>query len=459
MRIRSGLCVVAGLALCGAGCQLDLAPEPAASVVHYSLAPTTTALDDSGEPVVPLGDQEHIAGSLAMLFGTPANPRYLRRSQWVDDGFDPNWPSYPADEEGSGEFDEAESARVQADNLRDFARELALVEAAEYESIRLPSWMPDLNRAWNEHLASKPSDQRDPEFQAEAKRLLVEFYPTLRDSAELYRQQCLHCHGVEGGGDGPTARFLNPKPRDYRAGVFKFTSLKDKSVPRRSDLYRILDEGVTGTAMPSFRRFSRAELHGLVDYVRLLSMRGMVERDLVNTYLNDENLPAEAVLESYDTVWQKWNNATEKHTAVEGGVPAPTSESIERGRTLFMDAATGNCLSCHGAEGRGDGASAFSKHPDTGAVVPAYKDDWGQEIIPRNLRQGVFRGGRRPIDIYYRVKNGINGTPMPAAVSTMSDEDVWALVHYVGALSESPRARTHASAGEHATPTNSAAGH
>ncbi len=40
----------------------------------------------------------------------------------------------------------------------------------------------------------------------------------------LYRRNCLHCHGVSGAGDGPTAPFLYPLPRDYRKGIFKFTS-------------------------------------------------------------------------------------------------------------------------------------------------------------------------------------------------------------------------------------------
>src|SRR5262245_2338944 len=34
----------------------------------------------------------------------------------------------------------------------------------------------------------------------------------------LYMQHCIHCHGVTGDGNGPTAKFLNPRPRDYRLG-------------------------------------------------------------------------------------------------------------------------------------------------------------------------------------------------------------------------------------------------
>ena len=46
----------------------------------------------------------------------------------------------------------------------------------------------------------------------------------LKDGRNLYMQHCLHCHGVSGDGAGPTAKFLNPRPRDYRQGIFKFKS-------------------------------------------------------------------------------------------------------------------------------------------------------------------------------------------------------------------------------------------
>ena len=44
------------------------------------------------------------------------------------------------------------------------------------------------------------------------------------DKHGLYRRHCAHCHGISGDGQGPTAAILNPYPRDYRPGVFKFKS-------------------------------------------------------------------------------------------------------------------------------------------------------------------------------------------------------------------------------------------
>jgi mono/diheme cytochrome c family protein len=431
--------LLAGASLLAGGLACRL--EPSTPVLRYELSDATRALGEDGRPLIPLSVQEHIRGSLEMLFGTPSHPQYMLLGEWIDEAFDPNWPTYEVGDFGSGEFDEGELEAMWAENGDTFRRQLSAIAEGRYGSVEAPDWAPDLQARWTDLLADFPAEERGEEFQAEAAALFEEWYPTLRDSAELYRQQCLHCHGPEGGGNGPTADFLDPRPRDYRKGIFKFTPMRDKAQPRREDLYRILDEGVTGTSMPSFRRFSRAQLNGLVDYVRLLAMRGMVEADLAATYEIDEAIPAEYVAESYSDMFSKWRRSEEQARelviAYEDSVPEPTPESIARGRELFMDAKTGNCFSCHGPAGRGDGLSAWTVDPETGAVTEAYQDDWGRPIRPRNLTQGLFRGGRRPIDVFRRIKAGINGTPMPALGDTLPDEDLWAIVHYVGTLTES----------------------
>jgi mono/diheme cytochrome c family protein len=270
-------------------------------------------------------------------------------------------------------------------------------------------------------------------------------YPGLRASAELYRTQCLHCHGVEGGGNGPTSNTIDPKPRDFRKGIFKFTAVKDKARPRREDLEELLERGVYGTGMPSFLRLSRPEREGLVDYVRLLAIRGEVESLLVGSWKDDEKLDAEAAAEALEIVWGRWQKAREKVIAFDGTIPADSAAARARGRELYNDPKKGNCVSCHGTEGHGDGALAF-KTDARGQRSPAYRDDWGYEILPRDFSGGVFRGGSRPIDVYRRIYAGINGTPMPGVGETkgadgeplLSGDELWALVHYVRALAERP---------------------
>jgi mono/diheme cytochrome c family protein len=102
-----------------------------------------------------------------------------------------------------------------------------------------------------------------------------------KSSAGLYRRHCSHCHGVTGDGMGPTASFLSPYPRDFRLGRFKFKSSPTGTPPTKADLKLLLQNGVPGTSMPSFRVLDDEELDALVDYVIYLSVRGMVERFLV----------------------------------------------------------------------------------------------------------------------------------------------------------------------------------
>jgi hypothetical protein len=59
-------------------------------------------------------------------------------------------------------------------------------------------------------------------------------------------------------------------------------------------------------------------------------------------------------------------------------------------------------------------------------------------IDPRNLRLGVYRGGRRPIDLYYRFFAGINAVPMPGVGGTVKNEEVWHIVDYVMSLPYEP---------------------
>jgi mono/diheme cytochrome c family protein len=446
---RAAVVGAIGLASLAVACRI----EPDTPVLHFSLAESTT--DPEAEVVIPGEVQDHILGSLRMLFGTPSNPQYLLLGDWIDDAYDPNFPSWPADDYGGGEFTDEQLEELWAGNEWAFRKQLALIAEERYDEVAVPATAPDLVTRWGELRAEREDFEDAAEFKVVADETFRYWYPTLRDSAEMYRLQCVHCHGAEGGGDGPTADFLSPRPRDYRMGVFKFTAMKDKAMPSRGDLFKILEHGVTGTAMPSFRRFSDTELHGLVDYVRLLSIRGMVERDLATTYRFDGALPAEYVLESYEDTWSRWGEHTDKVVYYGGEVPHPTEASIARGKELFNDAATGNCFSCHGEYGRGDGYAVYVTDPETGKLVLDKKDDWGDNILPRNIPQGIFRGGRRPIDIYRRVYAGINGTPMPALGESkkadgsplVSTDELWSIVHYVGYLSEQgPRPGVHRTA-------------
>jgi len=284
--------------------------------------------------------------------------------------------------------------------------------------------------------------------------------------AGLYREHCVHCHGITGDGLGPTAAFLNPYPRDYRLGVFKFKSTAKGQRPTHADLTRILQDGVPGTAMPSFNVLDKDELESLVHYVRYLAIRGEVERNLIAEVANElgekDRLiggSPEAIAGQFERLNEITTLVVQKWIDAEGqAVPVTTrpeewntdekalDAAIARGRELFYGNIA-NCVKCHGDSALGDGQTAdfdewtkelepanevrLEKYLKDGALPP-------RNIRPRNLRMGNYRGGRRPVDLYWRIANGIDGTPMPAAPKQTPDnakgltsEDVWCLVEYV----------------------------
>jgi mono/diheme cytochrome c family protein len=293
----------------------------------------------------------------------------------------------------------------------------------------------------------------------------------------LFREHCVHCHGVTGDGAGPTAAFLNPYPRDFRKGVFKFKSTPKGEKPTHEDLKRILLNGIPGTAMPSFGVLPDPDLEALVNYVKYLSIRGEVERKLIESLFDVEgDLVGEAAQRSEKMgefselaagVVNRWAGAAQAVTTIEGrpaGWDDPTvlEASKERGRKLFYGDVA-NCVKCHGESQLGDGvtndfddwAKDFLPPNATAEQIRNLTYEFTalgalepRNIMPRNLRRGVFRGGRRPIDIYWRTKNGIDGTPMPAALMKppgapadtkgLTEEDLWALIDYVRNLQYEP---------------------
>jgi mono/diheme cytochrome c family protein len=297
----------------------------------------------------------------------------------------------------------------------------------------------------------------------------------------LYRLHCLHCHGVSGAGDGPTAPFLYPRPRDYRPGKFKFTSTTTDK-PTREDLHRTIANGLHGTSMPAFDALMTArEIEQVVDYVTFLSMRGETELSLIDEAAASADLPPDVAADVAKSVFNKWKQAG----SLVLNPPMPrvpsTRESVHRGRELFLGRNTTGqkvvCTSCHGAQAVGDGPSivsqdvfnevVFGGNPSeqdhrleevfkrvekdattrTGSkdagkaeanqLRETWKsslDDWGMPLRPANLNRGVYKGGRRPIDIYWRIAKGINGAKMPAHASVIGPEQIWDLVNFVLAL-------------------------
>ncbi len=284
----------------------------------------------------------------------------------------------------------------------------------------------------------------------------------------LYRRNCLHCHGVSGAGDGPTATFLFPRPRDFRKGVYKFTSTPSGAKPHRDDLTRSIRDGLLGTSMPAFDALmSPSEIEQVVDYVMFLSMRGETELALIEEgSISDEKdadaLGDDIVKEIATGVFEKWKSAQSQVMNPSTPRTASDRESVLRGRDLYLGRTKERleCAGCHGALAKGDGPSfvpvdvfnmvVYGGDPSTRqervdaldeklrTLWNQKPDDWGNPLRPTNLNRGVFKGGRRPIDLFWRIAKGINGAQMPAHYPTLNEAQIWDLVNFVLALEHDP---------------------
>ena len=68
----------------------------------------------------------------------------------------------------------------------------------------------------------------------------------------IYFQRCSFCHGLLGDGNGPAADFMDPRPRDFTLGTFKFRTTQSGELPLDEDLFRTVSRGLSGTGMQPF---------------------------------------------------------------------------------------------------------------------------------------------------------------------------------------------------------------
>ncbi len=237
--------------------------------------------------------------------------------------------------------------------------------------------------------------------------------------AAVYAQYCIGCHGPTGLGNGDAAEFLDPKPRNFQSGNFKFRSTPSGELPLLADIEHVVRCGLEGSAMRRFPLLPDSQVRDVSRYVQSLVEFGLVRREVEYVMDDDdltlaellegdyEELREETLVDAYEYVWRVGMDER----------PEVDEDGLAFGRELYE----AQCAACHGATGRGEGASANA--------LRDYKD---AEIRPRDFTSGVFRAGSRAEDVFIRLKSGLNGTPMPAVSGT--DEELWHLTHYILSL-------------------------
>lgn len=261
----------------------------------------------------------------------------------------------------------------------------------------------------------------------------------LKHGAAVYTARCAGCHGVSGDGLGPAAEYLRPRPRDYRKGIFKFTSTPYGAKPARQDLVRTIRRGAKGTSMPAFPWMSNEDLDAVIDYVIFLSRRGEAEGYVTfmsQEYDEEEDIEFFEFADAVDSSVENWQDAAGQVVIPVTAEPAYGDETVVAGRELFLSK---GCSKCHGVDGKGQVEWLNPEYLAQQAELPEDQreqinyDAWKEPAPAADLTARMLHGGRRPIDIYRRIYTGINGTPMPAFGDLFAEEpeSIWMLAHYV----------------------------
>lgn len=216
---------------------------------------------------------------------------------------------------------------------------------------------------------------------------------------EIYTRRCSFCHGLMGDGNGPAAAYMDPRPRDFTLGTFKFRTTQSGELPTNEDLFRTVSRGLSGTAMQAF--------DGAI---------------IKNGLTEDQRWAVIAYIKTFAVEFQMPEFDPYRQIVPLPQDMAPyNAEAVAKGEKIFERA---KCWECHGRQGRGDGLKAFDK-----------TDDWGFPIRIRNLTHPwKIKAGTEVQDIYMRFSTGINGTPMPSFVDALSEEERWYLASYIKSL-------------------------
>lgn len=147
--------------------------------------------------------------------------------------------------------------------------------------------------------------------------------------ADLFAQNCAGCHGPAGDGAGRAAAGLSPKPANLRESRYSTQGLAS-----------ILWQGVAGSSMPAWRELSATDMASLVTHVQTL------------------------------------------HAQPSGPASPASPVTLVRGATVYAL----NCVSCHGANGDGNGPAAKALLPRPADLTHKQPD---MILVQRVLREGV----------------------------------------------------------------------
>jgi mono/diheme cytochrome c family protein len=273
----------------------------------------------------------------------------------------------------------------------------------------------------------------EPRFRAPMKLGGVEVpAATLNDGHAAYMQYCYACHGEKGDGRGPAAAGMRPPPRDFTAGVFKFGGVSSGELPGDDALLAVVRDGLLGTPMLPWD-LSDHERRAVIQYIKTFSPAWTA------------GAPGDPIKPDVEDPWI---------------APAKEAEALALGSKIYhlagveMDPTTNQpravlagCNACHPsylppAELEALSAQVLRKPatPRENPHRPALKEsefkvgDNKVGFLPTDFLFHRIKNDTSPVALFRTIASGIGGTAMPTWKGQVKDEDLWALVHYVGHL-------------------------
>lgn len=243
---------------------------------------------------------------------------------------------------------------------------------------------------------------------------LTDEQATYQHARRVYTTYCAGCHGVDGDGNGPAARFLDPKPRNFKTAQFRFSSRPSGELPTDEDLLRTVTEGLRGTSMSAWNLLPEEDRRAVVTYLKTFA---------ADTWANAVPAPVTAI-------------------ADDPFFGLDRSEAVRRGEIAYHGLA--QCYSCHpvylSPAGVNEARAAYAQPPLSSTRPDPRRSkqtqsESGQVILPPDFTWDKLKRGKDLRTLYQVVANGIGGAAMPTWKGVLSEEDLWGMAYYVQDLS------------------------
>lgn len=227
-------------------------------------------------------------------------------------------------------------------------------------------------------------------------------------------QFCASCHGFDGNGYGRSAQFLRPPPRNFEQSTFKFTKVIGEYLPSDKALAALVKRGLDGTPMLPWD-LSDTQLDEILQYIKSLSPEGQGWRDV------------------YSEIADVVDIGTDPYAN-------DSAAGIADGGEIYHRI---GCYNCHpGYATPADINTMLGKEAGTAyradltypkSTTSSVFEVMGHKvkILPPDFTFNTMRSGADVEEVALTIAAGIGGAGMPQWKGGITDEEIWAIGHYI----------------------------